>query len=95
MPVSHVAQTRKMCLNHNFGYCTCVIKGLIIVCDSSFSQNQPSAKFTVLRQEHLVAIKAKPKLDLLSRRWMCSSLKPCAKRTNATLKRSEPFTYII
>ena len=58
-----------------------------------FSQNQPSVKSRVPQHEHLVATRAKPNPELLSQRWMCSFLKPCAKRMNAVQKRSEHFSF--
>lgn len=53
-------------------------------------QNQLSAKFRALRQEHLVVTKAKPNPGLWSHRWICSFWRPCARRINVTLMRCEP-----
>lgn len=60
-----------------------------------FSQNRLSAKFRALRHEHLAATRTKSKPDLRSQRWIFSSSKPCAKRMNATQKRSEPPLCIV
>lgn len=48
----------------------------------------PQSKFRALQHEHLAATRAKPRPDLQSQKWICSSSKPCAKRMNVTQKRS-------
>lgn len=58
---------------------------------SHFSQDPPSAGFGARWRERLAAVSAKPSPDLQNQRLMCSFLKLCAKRTNATLKRFEHF----
>lgn len=52
------------------------------------SQNRPSLKSRAPQHEHLVETRAKPNPDLQSQRWTCSFSRLCAKRTNATQKRS-------
>lgn len=48
----------------------------------------PQSKFRAPQHEHLAATRAKPRPDLQSQKWICSSSKPCAKRMNVTQKRS-------